>query len=125
MKKLWFSDDFIKMLEKYKWIDISLIESNILNNYLSFNSLMQPFDLWNIVMPISIDVWLWKTYLWLFSSLLYNLYIDEEIKNKILKLIKSDKNSDSKEIKKTSLFFEMYFDTTRNIVVISNKAILK
>jgi len=125
LKKLWFSDDFIKMLEKYKWIDISLIESNILNNYLSFNSLMQPFDLWNIVMPISIDVWLWKTYLWLFSSLLYNLYIDEEIKNKILKLIKSDKNSDSKEIKKTSLFFEMYFDTTRNIVVISNKAILK
>lgn len=125
MKKLWFSDDFVKMLEKYKWIDISLIESNILNNYLSFNSLMQPFDLWNIVMPISIDVWLWKTYLWLFSSILYNLYIDEEIKNKILKLIKSDKDSDSKEIKKTSLFFEMYFDTTRNIVVISNKAILK
>jgi len=125
LKKLWFSDDFVKMLEKYKWIDISLIESNILNNYLSFNSLMQPFDLWNIVMPISIDVWLWKTYLWLFSSILYNLYIDEEIKNKILKLIKSDKDSDSKEIKKTSLFFEMYFDTTRNIVVISNKAILK
>jgi len=71
----------------------------------------------NISLVTSIDVWLWKTFIWLFSSVLYLVYFNNKVLTKLLNYLKDDK---TEQIEIAYNYFN-----TRKIEIISNKAILQ
>ena len=119
---LWFSEKIIKSFIKYNWYDVPIVDIDISKQdiFKKWNSEVSYFwyDIWwfeKIIDIMQVDVWLWKTFIWLFSNFLYLLYT----KN-IISII-NEKLTYSKEDNLLMKFIDIL---NKKTVIISNETIL-